>query len=145
MRWALLALCALSAACHGAASCECGGGAGVGAQPEPAPAKETGNCQNVLVPQGSRCRFDAVFPLSCPACAPGEELYRVAHLVDEAGTTWGFGSATVRVPAGKRAELEAFLRENSPVGCSGEIVNPPCNPDATSVALDLQWPGWVKR
>ena len=145
MRAALLALCALAAACHGAASCECGGGggAGVGAQAEPV--KETGGCRNVLIPAGSQCRLDAVFPQACAECAPDEERYRVAHQVDAGGTTWGFGSAIVAIPAGKRGDLEEFLREHSPVGCSGEIVNPPCNPDGTSVALDLQWPAWVKR
>jgi hypothetical protein len=86
-----------------------------------------------------------VFPQHCGDCAPGEELYRVAHFFDAGGTTWGFGSAMVKIPAGKRVELEAFLREHSPVACSGWIVNPPCNPDATSVELELPWPEWVKR
>jgi hypothetical protein len=146
MRWALLALGALAAACHGAASCECGGGAGAGADVRQAePVQEDGACRNASVPAGSLCRFNAVFPQACPECAAGEERYRVAHFFDAGGTTWGFGSALVTIPAGKRAELEAFLAERSPVACSGEIVNPPCNPDATNVELELQWPEWVKK
>jgi hypothetical protein len=146
MRWALLAVGALAAACHGAASCECGGGAGVGAQAAPQPpVQEDGACRNASVPAGSLCRFNAAFPQSCPDCGAGEEQYRVAHFVNVAGVEWGFGSAMVKIPAGKRAELEAFLTEHSPVACSGEIVNPPCNPDATYVELDLPWPEWVKR
>ena len=144
MRGAILAAGLLAASCHGAASCECGGGAGASVQAEPV--QEDGACRNADVPAGSTCRFNAVFPQHCGDCAPGEELYRVAHYYDgPGGTTWGFGSAMVKIPAGKRAELEAFLRERSPVACSGWIVNPPCNPDATSVALELEWPDWVKR
>jgi len=147
MRAALFALpCVLAAACQGAASCQCGGGAGVGVStPSEPPAQETGGCRNVTVPAGSWCRFNDVFPQSCAECAPGEEQYRVAHFVDVGGVEWGFGSAMVKIPAGRRADLEAFLTEHSPVACSGEIVNPPCNPDATHVELDLPWPEWVKR
>jgi len=152
VRGAILAAGLLAASCHGAASCECGGGAGAGADvqqqpPGPAPGEDApGGCRNADVPVGSTCRFNAVFPQHCGDCALGEELYRVAHYYDgPGGTTWGFGSAMVKIPAGKRAELEAFLRERSPVACSGWIVNPPCNPDATSVALELEWPDWVKR
>jgi len=145
MRAAILALCALAAACHGAASCECGGGAGAGATAATAPVQETGGCRNVSVPVGSQCRLSAVYTQNCSECAPGEERYGVAHKVEVSGVEWGFGSATVTIPAGKQPELEAFLQEHSPVGCSGDIVNPPCNPGATSVALDLQWPEWVKR
>jgi hypothetical protein len=148
VKGAILAAGLLAASCHGAASCECGGGAGAGAQrqAEPVPIDAPGGCRNADVPAGSTCRFNDVFPQHCADCAAGEELYRVAHYYDgPGGTTWGFGSAMVRIPAGKRAELEAFLRKRSPVGCNGWIVNPPCNPDATSVELDLQWPDWVKR
>ena len=146
MRWALLALGALAAACHGAASCECGGGAGVGADVQQATqVQEDGACRNVLIPAGSQCRLSAVYTQNCGECAPGEARYGVAHKVEVSGVEGGFGSAAVTIPADKQPELEAFLKEHSPVGCSGEIVNPPCNPEATSVALDLQWPEWVKR
>jgi len=145
MRAALFALCTFVAACQGAASCECGGGAGVGATAAAEPVQETGGCRNVSVPVGSQCRLSAVYTQNCGECAPGEARYGVAHKVEVSGVEWGFGSATVKIPADKQSELEAFLKERSPVGCSGVIVNPPCNPEATSVALDLQWPEWVKR
>jgi hypothetical protein len=144
MRAALFALCAFAAACQGAASCQCGGGAGVGATAAAPPVRETGGCRNVLVPDGSQCRLSAVYTQNCGDCAPGEARYGVAHKVEVSGVEWGFMSSA-KIPADKQSELEAFLKEHSPVGCSGEIVNPPCNPDATSVAFDLQWPEWVKR
>ena len=110
---------------------------------EPKPVPETGRCENVTVPPGSRCEFESVYPLTCTDCATGEGLYRITHRVTVAGTGWVFRTAVVKAPTARFEELRKLLASHSPVGCSGIIINPPCNPQGTHVALELDWPDWA--
>lgn len=109
----------------------------------PEPVHRTGRCENITVPTGSRCELESVHPLKCADCAPGEGLYRIYHRVTVAGIDRVFRTAVVKAPAARFEELRNLLASLSPVGCSGVIVNPPCNPKATHVALDLAWPDWA--
>jgi len=109
----------------------------------PKPVPKTGGCNNVTVPQGSSCELDGIHPLNCTDCAPGEGLYRIYHRVTVAGTEWAFRTAVVKAPTARFEELRNLLASHSPVGCSGVIINPPCNPQGTHVALDLAWPDWA--
>jgi hypothetical protein len=109
----------------------------------PKPVRPVGRCENVTVPPDSRCELESVHPLTCSDCDPGEGLYRIYHRVTVAGIERVFRTAVVKAPTARFEELRKLLSSHSPVGCSGVIVNPPCNPQATHVTLDLAWPDWA--
>ncbi len=109
----------------------------------PQATQPAGKCQIVQVSTGSRCALGEVHPLGCTDCDPGEGLFRVTHRVTVEGTEWTFRTAVVKAPVARLEELRRWLGSRSPVACAGLIVNPPCNPQGTHVALDLAWPDWV--
>jgi len=109
----------------------------------PKPVHTVGRCENVAVPTGSLCKLDSVYPITCANCAAGEGLYRIHHRVTVAGTEWVFRTAVIKAPTARFEELRKLLTSHSPVGCSGVIINPPCNPQGTHVALELDWPDWA--
>jgi hypothetical protein len=41
-------------------------------------------------------------------------------------------------------ELSEYLRSHDELPCKAYIVRPPCNPDATSVTMDLKPPDFAK-
>ncbi len=72
-------------------------------------------------------------------------LFHGSHCVTVEGVRHGFESGAYRVPADREQEFKSFLQKHAPVPCAGVIIRPPCNPAATRVKLELEWPPWVKH
>lgn len=137
-----LALPVLALVC----SCRsCPGGA-----PEPPAVEEegeelvAGKCRNENVE--GECRLFAVQPQS-KEYTPGPSDTVVCRvdfeivLEDrEVIVTLGY----FRVPDGYEKKLTEYYEENSPAHCEAYIVWPPCNPQATTVGIDVEPPEFAK-
>ena len=117
-----------------------------GPPPGPPPGGDRpGACRNVGVPQGSNCRLSGLRFQHCADCPSDWHRYRATYLVKVDGVDHGFNAGTFRVHGDQFEAFKAFMEKNSPVPCAGLIVNPPCNPSATHVKLELTWPAWLVR
>lgn len=105
--------------------------------------QEVGRCETVSVDNASCVVRDVVVTTEVPG-QPGAKVVRVSHVAKIAGRAIGFDSYRLVVPEARIKELEAFFKKHSPVGCDGEIIRPPCNPDSSTVALKLTLPDYTK-
>lgn len=106
--------------------------------------QEDGHCHQREFPEGSNCYLSSLREQHCSDCGTREKLYALGYRVGTGPRPWGFRLGIVRIPAGRAAEFEAFATRNYPAKCSGTIILPPCNPDATSMNVDIIWPSWVR-
>jgi hypothetical protein len=116
--------------------------------PSPGPppgGDKPGACRNVSVARGSTCQFAGLWPQNCPDCGENWRLFHGSHFVTVEGVQYGFESGAYRIPADREQEFKSFMQKQSPVPCAGVIIRPPCNPAATHVKLELDWPPWVKH
>lgn len=101
-----------------------------------------GGCHNINA-TGS-CEFIALNAIA-PNVAPGAEgttLYAVRHRLTTANNEHVL-ETHLRAPTDRQIELESFYQSHSPVPCSAYIVSPPCNPQGTTVQLDLEPPSFA--
>ena len=114
-------------------------------EPDAPPPQETGNCHNENV-EGT-CQLHIVLPLS-PEHAPGPEgtvLCRVDHeIVTNDNRTFVVTSGYLRVPEDRVDELSQYYASHGDLACKAYIVRPPCNPDGTSVTMDLKPPDFAR-
>jgi hypothetical protein len=108
------------------------------------PPKETGHCENEHV-EGV-CRLDSVQPLGKEqASGPeGTVLCRINHEIVDGERSFVVTSGYLRVPEEKVDDLSGFFRSHDNLPCKAYIVRPPCNPDGTSVTMDLAPPDYAK-
>jgi len=109
----------------------------------PAP-RETGGCENENV-EGT-CRIHSVQPLN-PEYTPGPEgtaLCRINYEIIVGERKIVVTSGYLRVPEDKVDELYKYYRSHDDLPCKAHIVRPPCNPDGTTVTMDLNPPEFAK-
>jgi len=102
-----------------------------------------GGCRNENVK--GPCKFTAAMRQNeDPATAvAGTAVYRIDFLIPtddrEIVVTLGY----FRVPESKGNELIEYYEKNSPAKCEAYIVWPPCNPQGTTVRIDVKPPSFA--
>lgn len=102
-----------------------------------------GRCENINL-DGATCELGAFVVTTLDPERGDAKVVRVNHAAKVGDRAIHFDSFHLVVPEARIKELERFFKENSPVGCDGVIVRPPCNPDATAVTLKLSLPDYAK-
>ena len=109
---------------------------------ETGPKPKVGGCSNEHL-EGT-CTFLLLFAQKPVDTDPeGTTVYKVAYSVEEGETKVQLDRLCLRIPSDREADLRKHLKSNSPVKCSAYIVRPPCNPQATSVTPQIDFPDWV--
>jgi len=122
-------------------------------QPQPGPAPQpigpkpkVGGCRNEHL-EGT-CKFFLVTraPGQSDRDPPGHTVYRVIHEIQPEGEERKIelNSAHLLVPDDKVEALRKYYKKHSPRPCTAYIVRPPCNPQGTSVGLNLDPPPFAK-
>ncbi len=105
---------------------------------------EDGHCRQFDIPKWSLCYLVGVDKLWCGDCKSGEVLYALGYRAGKGPNAPGFRLARFRIPAGRAVEFEYFAVKKSPARCAGTIITPPCNPDATNMSVEVDFPAWVR-
>ncbi|MBW1809200.1 MAG: hypothetical protein JRJ87_13480 [Deltaproteobacteria bacterium] len=106
-------------------------------------AHKPGGCRNENVK--GPCKFTAAMRQNeDPATAvAGTAVYRIDFLITTAEREIVVTLGYFRVPESKGNELIKYYEKNSPAKCEAHIVWPPCNPQGTTVGINVEPPSFA--
>ncbi|MBW2263398.1 MAG: hypothetical protein JRG91_15645 [Deltaproteobacteria bacterium] len=104
---------------------------------------ETGGCNNEHL-EGT-CTFILMSAEKSELASDpeGTTVFRAVHIIESEDQKIEIDRTTLRIPDDREQDLREHFEKNSPCPCKAYIVRPPCNPQATSVTLDVAHPDYA--
>ncbi len=103
----------------------------------------TGGCENENLE--GECTFVLMYA-ERPEIAPGPEgttVFRIVHSIKSGDREIEIDRTLLRIPDDREQDLREHFEKNSPIHCKAYIVRPPCNPQGTSLTLDVADPDYA--